>query len=149
MKTKLNPWPLGIVLTFAIFIAGLATAVAICATHRDHLVSSNYYEQELRYQSQIDSAALAEKSGAKITFNPAAGKVAVALPVAQLAQNFCGKIELYRPAAPELDRELPLAPDRLGAQTLDVSKLAAGSWVVRARWTAGGQSYFLEQKIKI
>ena len=149
MKPKANLWPLGIVLTFVIFIAGLATAVAIAATHRDHLVSENYYEQELRYQSQIDGAALAEKSGAKIVFDAVAGRVVVTLPVAQLAQDISGKIELYRPSAPELDRELQLAPDSQGTQMLDVSKFAAGSWLVRARWTAGGQSYFLEQKIKI
>ena len=145
----MNPWPFGIVLTFVIFIAGMATAVTIAATHRDHLVSENYYEQELRYQSQIDGAALAEKSGAKIVFDAVAGKVSFALPPTQLAQPVSGRIELYRASAPELDHEIRLMPDSEGAQAIDVSKLAAGPWLVRIRWNAGGQGYFLEKKIKV
>jgi hypothetical protein len=149
MKTSRNLWPLGIVIAFVLFIAGLATAVTIAATHRDHLVSENYYEQELRFQSQIDSAALARKAGATIAFDAAARKVTLTLPPAQLAQKFSGKIECYRPVAPELDHELPLTPDSGGVQSLDVSKLAPGSWLVRVKWSAGGETYFLEQKIKI
>jgi nitrogen fixation protein FixH len=149
MKATRNLWPLGIFTAFTLFFAGMASVVVIAATHRDHLVSENYYEQELKYQSRIDSALRTEKIGATIAFDSAKSLVCIALPAAQRAQKISGTIQLYRPDEPKLDREFPLAPRADGTQALDVSKLAAGAWRVRASWTAGGQDYFLEQKITI
>ena len=100
MKTKFNPWPLGIVFAFVIFIGIMTTAVFIACAHTDHLVSNNYYEQELKFQDQIESAARAEKSGATLAHDAAAGKIFIRLPTAQLAQKLSGTVELYRPSAP-------------------------------------------------
>ena len=59
MKTNRNLWPLGIFVTFGLFFAGMTGVVVIAATHRDSLVNGNYYEQELKFQGQIDAAARA------------------------------------------------------------------------------------------
>lgn len=147
MKTSCNPWPLGIVLAFVIFIVGMAAAVVIAATHRDSLVNENYYEQELKFQNQINAAARAKNSGASVALGTVSGSLVVGLPPAQMAGKISGTIELYRPSAPALDRIFPLAPKADGTQALDIAKFAAGSWVVRVRWTVDGQDYFLEQKI--
>ena len=127
----------------------MGIVVAIVATHRESMVSENYYEQELKFQDRIDSAARAQKSGANIQLDAAAGRLLVAVPAAQLAQKFSGAIELYRPSSSKLDREFPFAPRADGTQALDVSQLAAGLWEVRVKWTAGGQDYFLERKITV
>jgi hypothetical protein len=149
MKTTRNLWPYGLIVTFALFFCGMATVVVIAATHRESMVSENYYEQELKFQDQIDGAARAQKSGASIACDSAGGKVVITVPVAQLAQKFSGTIELYRPSEPKLDQALPLAPHADGTQTLDGSKLAPGLWLVRARWHAAGENYFLEQKVTL
>src|SRR6185295_14078884 len=149
MKTTRNFWPLGILLFFVLFFAGMATAVVIAATHRDSLVSPNYYEQELKYQEQIDGAARAEKSDAKLRFDAANGQIIIMLPVGQLTGKPSGTVALYRASSPELDREFPLELKADGTQTLSVSNLAAGSWIVRVKWSADGDNYFLEQKLGI
>jgi nitrogen fixation protein FixH len=149
MKTKFNPWPLGIILFFVIFAAFLATAVVIAATHRDNLVSENYYEQELKYQDQIDGKARAAAAGASVAYVAAAGQVVIQLPAGQIAAKPTGKIEFYRPSAQTLDCGFDLAPTSDGSQVLDISQLAAGAWTVHVRWNAGGQNYFLEQKISV
>jgi hypothetical protein len=127
----------------------MAVMVVIATTHRDHLVSETYYEQELKYQGQIDSAARTKSSGASVTLDAAGTSLVVTLPPSQLGQKISGSIELYRPSAPDLDRQFPLAPSADGTQKLDVSKFAAGLWVVRVKWNAAGQDYFLEQKITV
>ena len=149
MNTTRNFWPLGIFTAFGLFFAGMASVIVIAATHRDHLVNDHYYEQELKFQSQIDSAERAQKSGAAIAYDSSSSSVVVTLPVAQLAQKVSGTIDLYRPSEPKLDREFPLEPRADGKQTLNVSQFAAGLWLVRAQWNAGGQNYFLEQKITV
>jgi len=142
-----NFWPLGIIITFALFFIGMASVVVIAATHRDHLVNDNYYEQELKYQSQIDGAARAQHSGATIQYAAADGKIIITLPVAQLAQKFSGKVTFYRANDPTLDRKFPLTPKADGTQAIDVSKLVAGPWSVRATWLADGKNFFLEEKV--
>ncbi len=149
MKTTRNLWPLGICITFGLFFAGMACVVVIAATHRDHLVNANYYEQELKFQTQIDATRRAQKSGAKLNHDAAGRTLLITLPAALLANKFSGSVELYRPSAPEFDREFPLVPQADGTQSLDVSRFAAGPWLVRVKWTAAGENYFLEQKIKI
>jgi len=149
MKTSRNPWPWGIAIFFVLIFVALMGVVVIAVSHRDSLVSENYYEQELKYQGQIDTVARTQASGAQLAFDAATGVVGIQLPVAQLAQKFSGTIELYRPAAPDLDRQFPLTPDAAGAQTLDLSKLTPGLWVVRVKWNAAGADYFLEQKITV
>ena len=147
MKTNRNLWPFGIIAAFGLFFIGMASVVVIASTHREHLVNPNYYEQELKFQGQIDATARAQKSGANLLYDPAAGKVVITLPAAQLAQNFSGTMTLYRANAPELDREFLLQPRADGTQTFDVSKLAPGPWRFRAAWVADGNNYFLEEKI--
>jgi len=151
MKRTFNPWPYGIILFFVLLICALAGVVAIAATHRESMVSENYYEQELKFQSQIDSAARAQKCGARLELETGsgAGQLMVRLPAEQVARHCSGVIELYRPASPALDRAFPLALGADGSQAVDVSKLAAGLWVVRVKWTAGGADYYLEQKITL
>jgi hypothetical protein len=149
MKTTRNLWPFGILAAFALFFCGLTTAIIIASTHRETMVSENYYEQELTFQDQIDGAARAQKSGAEIFSDPVGGEVIVRVPTAQLAQKFSGTIELYRPSDPKLDQMLQLSPQADGTQTLDGSKLSAGLWSVRVKWNAGGETFFLEQKITI
>jgi len=149
MKTTRNPWPLAILFTFAIFFCGIATVIVIAATHRENLVSENYYEQEMKFQEQIDGAARAQSSGATLAYHAASGCVVLALPAAQLASQPSGTLSLYRPSSPKLDREFALEPRADGTQTLNVSEFAAGLWSVRARWVAGGKAYYLEQKITV
>ena len=45
--TSRNYWPMGVIVVFVLFFIGMASVVVIAVTHRDHLVSDNYYEQEL------------------------------------------------------------------------------------------------------
>ena len=147
MKTTRNLWPFGIITAFALFFVGMASVVVIAATHREHLVSESYYEQELNFQRQIDGADRAKKSGAGIAYDATKASVVITLPVAQLAQKVSGTIELYRPSEPKLDREFALEPEADGTQAFDVSKLAGGPWSVRVKWVAGAENFSLEQKI--
>ena len=49
-----NPWPYGIIATFVVFIASFAAVITFICQHRMDLVSADYYEQEIRFQSRLD-----------------------------------------------------------------------------------------------
>jgi len=147
MNKSINLWPYGIITFFVLLFCGIISVLLIALTHSESMVSEKYYDQEIAFQNQIDSANRARNSGASISRDTTNGNILVTLPAAQLTQSVSGTIELYRPSDPKLDRELQLAPEANGTQTLDVSKLTTGLWQIRARWNAGGQSYFLQERV--
>lgn len=149
MTTPNNLWPYGIIAAFGLFLFGTTGLIVIAATHRDSLVSGDYYEREIQYQNHIDGAARAWQAGATMNLEAAARRITISLPAGQIGRNLSGQIELYRPSAAGLDRRFELQPEASGRQTIELADLPAGPWEVRLAWNAGGQEYFLDQKIVI
>ena len=151
MNTTRNLWPLGIIVACALFVAGTAGLIVMACAQKNDLVRPDYYEQELRYQSQIDRVQRTRLAAAQatVTYDSAKRCIIIALPPAQAARPITGAIELYRPSAGALDRSFPLNVDANGLQSLDAAGLAPGLWKVRVSWTVEAQSYYLEHKVII
>jgi nitrogen fixation protein FixH len=149
MKPSRNLWPLGIILTFVVFISGTVGLVVMACTHGTDLVSANYYDQEIKYQSRIDSETRAQELGARAAYDAAARHIVVSLPSLSAAKNVTGQIQLYRPSAAGLDKQFKLEPGANGTQTLDATGLQPGLWKIRVSWNIEGRDYFIDQKIVI
>jgi len=143
-----NPWPIAITGFFIVAIIFVATFIAFAVRQREDLVSSDYYEREVRYQSQLDSMNRSQSLAAQsvVTFELTLHTIVITLPVAQI-QGATGNIHLYRPSDARLDRELPLTLNAAGVQRLDTKTLSDGLWKVRVKWNANGQDYFLDQPV--
>src|SRR5215467_11377784 len=119
-----NPWPISIIAFFTSAIIGCGTFIAFCSRHPADLVAADYYEQEVRYQGQIDRAQHAQQATpASITYDATTKLISVALPPNYSQHKSSGNIQLYRPSATNLDRQLKLTPDQHGVQTIDASSL--------------------------
>lgn len=149
MKSTRNLWPAAIITVFVCFAAGMATMVVLACRSNMDLVSRDYYEQELRFQSRIDSLARAKLFQATAEYDAAAKRITISLPAEHAGKNVDGHIQFYRPSAAGLDQQFTFAPDARGVQTLDVASLQNGLWKIRFTWTVSGQEFFLEQKIVI
>lgn len=133
---KRNPWPYAIVLYFIVFISGLAAWI-IFAVRNDHeLVRKDYYEQELKFQSELNGVARAAATGVNVSYNSAKQILTVSLPV----DNPTGRLKFYRPSNAHLDQEIPLAL-KDGVQSIDVRSFESGLWKIRLTWTANGAEY--------
>jgi hypothetical protein len=144
-----NLWPYGIILTFILFISATVGLVVMACAQKADLVSPDYYEQEIRFQSHLDRTARTETLGALVSYRPDIRKVWIELPKSMTSEKPVGQISLYRPSAAGLDRHIPFEPDAQGIQVLDASALAPGFWKVRVAWTSAGQDYFLERSINV
>jgi hypothetical protein len=151
MTTTRNLWPLGIVLTLVLFVLGTVTLVVMACSQRVDLVSPDYYERELKFQGQIDSAERTHRSAsrASVAYDAAGRCITVSLPADLAGHDISGRIELYRPSAAGMDRTVSLAPDAKGVQRLDAAGLAPGLWKVRVSWTVERQDYFLDEKVVV
>jgi len=151
MKPARNPWPIGIIVVCALFVAGTATLIVVACSQNTDLVSPDYYEQELRFQGQIDRIQRTRSSApqAFVAYDAAAKSITVSLPPAQARPPVTGRIELYRPSAAGMDRTVKLEPDAKGVHRIDTTGMAPGLWKVRVSWTAAEQTYYLEQKVVV
>ena len=147
-KSSRNLWPASIAGFFVLAIIFLVTFVAWAMRQREDLVSTDYYEREVRYQRQLDSMNRSQSLAAQVvvTFDPTQQAIVITLP-GDKREGASGQVHLYRPSDARLDRELPLALNADGVQRLDAKQLDNGLWKVRVKWSANGREYFLDQPV--
>jgi nitrogen fixation protein FixH len=145
-----NPWPLAIIGYFACAIAFLSCFIAWSLRQREDLVSSDYYEREVRYQSHLDAVqrSLSLSSNNVVSIDPATQAVIVRVP-AGVSQDGVGRVHFYRPSDARLDWEAPLNLDAQGTQAFGLQRLRDGLWKVRVHWRAHGQDYYFDQTVVI
>lgn len=143
-----NLWPTAIIGFFVLAIVFIVSFIAWSMRQREDLVSADYYEREVKFQSQLDTMNRSQPLATQtvVTFEPKQQAIVITLPTGQ-TQGATGSIHLYRPSDARQDRKLPLALDAQGIQNLDAKNLSNGLWKVRVQWTANGQDYFLDQPV--
>jgi hypothetical protein len=148
MKATHNLWPRAIIGAFVVFILGTAGLIVLACSQRIELVSSDYYEREIKFQNQIDRLERTRLLGkqASISYDAQLSALTVSLPPDQVSKNLTGHISLYRPSAAGLDRQVPLQPAPDGVQRLDTSGLMPGLWKVRVFWNSGPEEYLMDQQ---
>jgi nitrogen fixation protein FixH len=148
-KPSFNPWPLGLGLAFALFIGGTLALIVFSSLHRSDLVTPDYYEQEVRYQSRIDQANRTHlfRGQIAVTFDTARHAIRIELPRGHARRSPHGSIHLYRPSAAELDRHIELQVDADGTQWVDAAGLRPGLWKVRVQWRVDEEDYFVDETL--
>lgn len=143
---------MSIVAFFTVAIAACVAFVAFCQMNPSELVAADYYEQEVRYQGQIDrlgrTRALQDEAG--IEYDSGREQIQILLPVPHAAgRGIAGSIHLYRPSDAGLDRWLELKTDARGRHALEVRDLSAGLWKIQVLWTNDGKEYLLDEKVVV
>jgi nitrogen fixation protein FixH len=151
MKNTKNYWPLGVTLTLVFFFFGTIGLIVMACMQRVDLVSNNYYEEEIRYQKQIDRVEREQhlESQATAAYDPATRRVTISLPLHPTPGQVQGHIQFYRPSDADVDENYELKPDADGAQIIDASRLEQGLWRVKVSWSASGQDYYFDQKFVV
>ncbi len=146
-----NIWPAAIVAYFIVFISALVIWVAFAMRNDMELVRKDYYEDEIRFQDQIDRVRRTApiRHQVAIDYDFARHFITLKFPVAHLGPNLTGTIHLYRPSDASLDQKIELAPKPDGTQQIDTKSLQPGLWKVRFSWYADGASYYAEQSLLI
>lgn len=144
-------WPYAIIAWFAIFITAMVSW-AVVATHNNmDLVRKDYYEEELRFQKQMDrvSRTAQLRNDISVTVDAGAQSLLFKLPADQANSQPTGQIHLYRPSDASLDQTIPLQVNESGMQRLDTSRLKGGLWKMRTTWKIGNDEFFYEKTLVI
>jgi len=137
-------WGYKIAMVYGGFAAFMVFLVVFCVRQSDiHLVSKEYYKEEIAYQHQIDQLQRAQRRKAPLTFgyDAQAQTVQVTIPG---AGEISGEVLFFRPSDARMDQQFPLQL-HLGKQIFPVGSLAKGSWKVKIHWFEGKQEFLEEQ----
>ncbi|MGB5402439.1 FixH family protein [Robiginitalea sp.] len=142
-------WGTGIFLSFVAFIVFILYFVVL--SFRDpqsnhDLVTEDYYQQELKYQQDIDASANLNKSGAQIQVTKIPEGLSVVFPATFTPDEIKGTVSLYRPSNKQLDFKTPI---QLSERQLLIpkSRLLDGRWDIRIEWTYEGKPYLYQNKL--
>lgn len=143
-----NLWPASIIGFFILAVTFITTFIVWATHQREDLVAKDYYENEVRFQQQLDSLNRSQSVARQVvvTYDPSQRSIIITLPAGQF-RGVTGSVHLYRPSDARLDRDLPLALNAEGIQRLDAKGLRDGFWKVRVRWNAAGSDFFIDQSV--
>lgn len=150
-KPAFNPWPYGIGAFLACFFLCVVSAGIFASRQRIDLVRADYYEEELRFQKQIDRVNRTQplKREINVQVLKASRQISLELPAEFTDRETTGTIQFYRPSDARLDRQLSLAMDGNGRQAFDASTMQPGLWRLRVTWKTSGSEYFHDSSVVI
>jgi hypothetical protein len=138
-------WGKSIIVAFVLFAAFIGTLVTVCVRQDVHLVTKEYYKEELDYQRQIDrmahTALLKEKPSIKVE----GALLSIAYP--DFARLESGRLKLFRPSDSRMDKMFELKKSDETAQYFSTAGMNKGMYRARLQWTMDGEEFFLEQVI--
>lgn len=139
-------WGKGILVTIIAFVSFILVLVTISIRQDDiHLVTENYYEEEIKYQEHIQREKATSSLGRDVlVWNSQSKVIHLDLPIGAE-----GSLHFFRPSDAQLDRKIPIKITELGGSEIPIDTLLPGYWRVQLTWTEHGVDYYQEKKIAL
>lgn len=143
MSTLKLSWGTRIAVIYLGFVALIVTLVAGAMRQSFHLVSGNYYEQELKYQEVIDAGRNQSALSAPAQLSIMDKEILIRFPEEFRGMEITGAIQLYSPVDESLDRNIPVS---VQGQIAVIARQGLPRTVYTAKlsWKAGGKDYYQE-----
>jgi nitrogen fixation protein FixH len=142
-------WGTRIAILYGAFVAMIVFMVFRTMKENVDLVSPDYYQQELKFQEQIDRQNQSATLEQQPTVEVSATYVTVRFPAAIAAEDHSGTIRFYRPSDSSKDFATPLQLDSSGVQMVASDKFIKGFYEAQLTWSAGGKNYYNEFSLYI
>ncbi|WP_347173876.1 FixH family protein [Polaribacter uvawellassae] len=149
MKIKLN-WGFGVVIAFIGFISFIMYFIITMSSDNKYsydLVATDYYNQELKFQDNIDATQNAKNLKENIKIERVKEGMKIIFPKEFKVQDIKGKVFLYRPSNKQLDYEMPIALSDSSYLLMPDKRLLDGRWNIIVKWTYNQQSYLFKKEI--
>lgn len=148
MKIKIN-WGTAMVIVmalFMIFILQFVYRTLAVDKYEHHLVSEDYYKDELYYQKEIDKVNNASKLAQNVKATRVKEGILVTFPDDMDETRITGKIYFQRPSDKRLDfsRDIELTDHLMIIQD---EKLINGRWNLKIDWSHDSHEYLLKESI--
>ena len=140
-KIKFN-WGWGIFSFFTLFVGFMIFMVYKTTTINPDLVTTDYYKQEIEYQSKIDMKNNLARTGQHVSVKKNGKEVHVTLPLN--SENVIEKAEIYFYRPSDQSKDLKLNQHLDGVFVIPNNQLAKGEYVIKTQWSIEGVNYYEE-----
>lgn len=141
-------WGWRIFFVYIGFVAIVATMYFISQSAKVELVTDNYYQKTLEYQSTIDAKENAQIFGDSLGFVYNSNNQTIVFHFPKELSVIDGEVTFYRPSDSKKDFKIPTRTTP-GTQELTLSSLDAGVWHIQMLVKSSGKTYLSEGKITI
>jgi hypothetical protein len=143
---KSSHWPLGIAIIYISFVVILIAFVIFSTYHKVDLVTMDYYEQEIKYQQQIDRINRADSLSTPVTWHHDKGQrlVTIQFPMELKAIDVEGNILFFRPSDAKQDKLMALRLSLKNIQTISTQHLIPGLWKLKIFWQIDEKDFYTE-----
>ena len=142
-------WGTGIVVAIIAFIGFIMFFVIQMSTGKKYshdLVSDKYYENELKFQEEIDASENALKLKENIKLQKTVEGLRIYFPKEMNANEIKGKVFLYRPSNKQLDFEIPILLSNTYLLVPE-KRLLDGRWNIIVSWKYNDTPYLFKEEL--
>jgi hypothetical protein len=148
MKFKIS-WPTGIIIaltSFIVFILSFVYKVTFLPEYDHHLVSEEYYKDELNYQQEIDKVNKGRELAENISLTKSKEGLLITFPSEFNAEKITGTIYFQRLSNDKIDFEIPIKLTS-NEYLINDANLVGGRWDVKIEWKVNDTDYLYKEKI--
>ena len=145
---KIN-WGTAIVIAFIGFIGFIlyfVISISTDSTYDHDLVVEDYYQQELKFQNDIDKENNSKTLANNISWKKTNDGIVIMFPETLDVELIKGKVFLYRPSNKQLDFETKISLSNHNLLIPD-NRLLDGRWNIKVDWVYEGTSYMHKKEI--
>ncbi|MES2774811.1 MAG: FixH family protein [Bacteroidota bacterium] len=140
-------WGKKLIIVYCSFVVGMLFMVYKTTRHKSEMVTTEYYEKELKYQEVINGLENANGLATAAKVVEDGDFIVLSMPSEALQAK--GLVEFYRPSDASKDFSMPLVAGADGKQLFDRQKFTRGLYKVKITWNKDGKQFFAEQSLFI
>ena len=145
-------WGHGIAIFLVIFVVTTISVVVLISTddaYNHELVSETYYEDELKYQEEIDKVNNASELSTQVKYRVSKEGVLITFPSDFEYTKVSGIIKMDRPSKMILDFTMPVKLNENFQILIPAEKAIQGKWIMVIDWKVGEQEFMYKAKIRL
>jgi len=139
-------WPVGIAIIYTSFVLILVAFVIYSRYQQVDLVTDDYYDQEIKYQQQINRIDRARSLSEPVNwiFEKKNKSLMIRFPTEFDPGQVRGNILFFRPSDAKQDKLVALNLSSDGTQLISTENLTPGFWKIKIFWYVDKKDYYKE-----
>jgi len=142
-------WGTGITISITLFLVVSFAMIFHFMNQKVDLVTDNYYEKTLVYQTTIDEAVRSKDVNNQIKLEYLNNRLKFIFPISIINKISNGEMYFYRPSDSNKDFKTSFQLNKNNEIVWDASKIEKGYWKVQIHWLMDKESYSVERTLMI
>jgi hypothetical protein len=142
-------WGWKIAILYGGFVTMMITLVVLSSQQDIPLVTEDYYEKDLQYETQMHRIANSKtlKEDVNVKYDAAAQEITVQFP--KEIKDIEGEILCFRPSQEGIDFTINIEDLEEKSTAFGTSEMLSGKWKIKITWEGDGEIYYKEAIIFI